>query len=344
MPHGGPHPESNISIPELDIDAAVAQVNTGLPVEDPDPYLGPGGIGMPPDQAGISRPTPYSGDWKDAIEAGAGNVVPYAPRKTPIAGTEEVFFQYRASSPNSTLFDMSPVAILGLQRQMIDAGLLDKVTGYADIQTQNAMANVMGQANVRGTNWREALTDLVGMNQAITNDAAKNGGFGGVRATPTFTYDPYLPPDYDTIVTNVEQLFREHLGRAPEDYELTILADKMSALHRADYDAQYQGALQKFESQDFVNRQALLTENQLAEGQVEGGNPDAVMGDPLINPAETGPNQVDVASSVYQFFKSKYGNELDRVEAMRQGVANRELTTQSLLALNQMGAGNVNEL
>lgn len=286
---------------------------------------------------------PYTGDWKDVVGNRTG---------MPQWGSGDPFSPYLVNDAPTELFDMSPAALLALQAEMVAAGLIGKVTGRPDDTTIAAMTELMGHANARGATWQTTLAD---MRNAYANATLINEGIAGPERTmppgslmgvATFTADPYVPPDYDTLTTSIEELFGQHLGREPFDYEMTILVDKLKNLYRGDYDQQYAAAKQKFEDENFIAGQAHVSDVLRLRDATESMDPDAALSvpDPLVNPPGEAPTDVDVGASLLAFFKEKWGPQMDRLQTLQERQSNDEITMSALLGLNQLMSGPVQEL
>lgn len=210
--------------------------------------------------------------------------------------------------------------IIEIQEQMAWAGLFgqnigDLHVGRWDPLTANAMADLMGYANNAGfRDWREALNHLGSTTTPNTanlmgGDGAGGGGGGGAGGAPQFTPEPYLAPDYDTLVQSVKSTMRDQLRRDPRDFEIQMLADAMREDHRAAYQAEMAAARAQFEA------------------GIGARSPD--------NYPEL--TQVDLESSFQERFEDLFGGEIDRLE--REGdvrEAQRGLI-QSVAGLRNLG-------
>ena len=285
----------------------------------------------------------------------------------------EVEYQYTESDVNAALFDMPPSQVLAFQRMAYEAGLVSGVTGAIDASTIAAMREVMGTANVYGEDWNSSLARMRTTYAAIQEQEASGTttqrpqfAGGSLFATPTFLAAPYLPPDYFTLTLVIEGLFAQHLNREPTREELAILTDKMAHLYRADYDAQYAAALEKFERSTDQSFEAHTTDtkrgreherdvNAVTEAAAAGGGIDEdrvadadrdalARPDSLVEPPFEGDERVDVAASTIEFFKKKWGAELQYVQDIQDAMANDQMNTQTILGINALMGGPVNEL
>lgn len=279
-----------------------------------DPFVGPGGV---------TFGTPDS-TFPSTTRASLGPSVSSAGR--PIRDTL-VDFRYRSTDPAQELLSMSPGKLLTIQRKLQQGGLIRSVTGRPDSASIDAMTEVMGIANSEGRDWQTALDLVVNRFQSAQQEADAGAGAGSLRS-PTFTFDPYTPPDYDTLTGEVRQLFRQQLGRDPEPHELTTLADKMRSLHRSSYDQQRAAAQQKFQAEVAAQRQSVTN------AETGQGGP----ANPVTTDAGVAGEQVDVGASIQSIFDERFGGEVDRVERAREALRSQSTSLSALLGGRQFAS------
>lgn len=191
-----------------------------------------------------------------------------------------------------------------LQDQLVSFGLAKSVIpGEFDDGTMNGITSLLGLSNRAGTHWRGTLGRLQSLQDRGLLDKA--GSEKAEFDTPT-----YLAPDYATLAQNVKSMFRQTLGRDPDQSEMANLTAELEGWHKGAFDAQV-GA----QRQDFDNRQA--------DGEQAGGTV----------------RQVDPLARFQEAFESRYANEIDFVEDKAEAVETRENIEQGVGTLSQMSTG-----
>ena len=178
-----------------------------------------------------------------------------------------------------------------LQARLIQGGLLARggfTPGDFDEPTAAAMRLVLGRQNRIGvkigdksTAWNEALL-------LYQNEPLPSGEEVSV----------YLPPDYAETATRIRNLFTQDLGRQPQPYELTLLAEQFMQ------DTQLR-------SQQSAELQELALGPSVAE--LESGN----VGNKDIQGvvAQTGLQEISPTGRLYENFNNLVQREKDRLQA-----------------------------
>lgn len=251
-----------------------------------DPYGPPPGTGLPEqmpiggavDTGGIRVNTP-GGAALEGLPGGNG-----APRG------------YFDGDEYNVLKSLTTEDRVRLQDQLMAIGLgTGMVPGEVDDNTVQAMSRLMTMANRSGTGWQQTL------NRISTNPQMQEQMR---EEEPVFEAQPYLAPDIATIAQEIKGLFRDRLGRDPDEYEMAQLSSELTG-----YD-----------------RMAHQREQELAELRFDQQNTEGVQ-----EPGEV--RAVDPASRFREFFEKQYANELDFIEE-------RETTGQISSAVgNTFGLG-----
>ena len=142
----------------------------------------------------------------------------YQGVETTIADYGDNF--YKNNDNDFEFLNSTPEQIMELQADLVNAGLLGPKVGKPfrpgvwQPELEGAiMYSLMSQANAIGIGKKENGWQNV-LESYIQNPVAM-----GLQV------DPYLPPDYDSIATSVNNLFKQQLGRDPMPYELRLLAN-----------------------------------------------------------------------------------------------------------------------
>lgn len=203
----------------------------------------------------------------------------------------------------------SPEYIAGIQDRMRRAGLLRKgqaSIGWWDEASANAMFQLMTEANSKGVEWEAALD---AREEAWKNMSPEDLAAAAGRGP--FVAPAYMAPDYDTLAQAVKQTFRQTLGRDPKDYEMALLADKMSRDYRAQYSAEVAAARSEY---DAANR-AIVYEEPQSGGTVRS---------------------VDPMASLAEFFEKRYAGEIELEQDQSESLFNVRALTSSLAGLEGM--------
>lgn len=108
---------------------------------------------------------------------------------------------------------------------MVDAGLLDpEFKGLSDytIQTATAFSEAMILANYYGKSVDITLKNQAALFKQLNPGGGRRGGGGG--GGPQVKLEV---PDYETLVANAKDIIRKNLGRDPQNWEMTLVADEM---------------------------------------------------------------------------------------------------------------------
>ena len=126
---------------------------------------------------------------------------------------------------------LMPDIIMDLQADFVNAGLLGPKVGipfrpgvWQRGVEGKIMSRLMGDANAAGigkaeNGWENKLE------QYIANPIDMPSQI-----------EPYLPPDYEALSADINNLFAQGLGRAPRPYELKLLADTYLSDSKKSYD------------------------------------------------------------------------------------------------------------
>lgn len=134
-----------------------------------------------------------------------------------------------------------------VQRALMDAGYLDADTvvaagGFWTPEVAAGTKDWLFEANVNGYGndpFRYLETRVAQgktIKAAIDAENTRRGSGGGASVPA------YRAPDYATLTQAVKQYVEAKVGRPVKDYELTILADRMAADFRAEYDSRVAAA------------------------------------------------------------------------------------------------------
>jgi hypothetical protein len=108
---------------------------------------------------------------------------------------------------------------------MADAGLLDEEWGGIsefDPTTAAAFSQALSLANYYGKPVEEVLKSQAALFQKLKD--RRGGGGGGGGGGPQVKLEV---PDYETLTQNAKDSLRQNLGRDPQDWEMTLVADEM---------------------------------------------------------------------------------------------------------------------
>lgn len=157
-------------------------------------------------------------------------------------------------------------------------------------------------AGVRAKRYNDAL--------AAAQARAQGRGVGRVRAPFSVPASLREIPDYESISQDVTNLFRQRLGRDPEDYEVQVLADEMQTHHRSSNAERIKAARAAFYA---------------AQGGAQG-----VMEVEVPNPQ----------LRTQRFMEERYGPEIDRYEQIEDSsVTNRLMIDAITRGTSMVGGG-----
>lgn len=153
----------------------------------------------------------------------------------PSTGDSASFWvRYDPSRASQQWHAMSGDRRLELTNQMVASGLLPKewanVSDYT-IEGAAAFGEALAAANYYGKPVGEVLT-LISKTRPPTRGSGSRG--------PTFKAEI---PDYETMLFNSENLLKQTLGRDPEDWEMSLIADEMKDQYGAWAKAKERAAL-----------------------------------------------------------------------------------------------------
>ena len=178
-----------------------------------------------------------------------------------------------------------------LQARLIQGGLLARgafTPGDFDTATATAMRLVLGRQNRIGvkigeksTAWNEALL-------LYQNEPLPSGEEVSV----------YLPPDYAETATRIRNLFTQDLGRQPQPYELTLLAEQF--MQDTQLRSQQSAELQELALGPSVQ--------ELESGNVGNKDIQGVV-------AQTGLQEISPTGRLYENFNNLVQREKDRLQA-----------------------------
>tara|TARA_R100001086_G_scaffold202234_1_gene118367 strand:+ start:700 stop:1680 length:981 start_codon:yes stop_codon:yes gene_type:complete len=178
-----------------------------------------------------------------------------------------------------------------LQARLIQGGLLARgafTPGDFDSATATAMRLVLGRQNRIGvkigeksTAWNEALL-------LYQNEPLPSGEEVSV----------YLPPDYAETATRIRNLFTQDLGRQPQPYELTLLAEQF--MQDTQLRSQQSAELQELALGPSVQ--------ELESGNVGNKDIQGVV-------AQTGLQEISPTGRLYENFNNLVQREKDRLQA-----------------------------
>ena len=179
-----------------------------------------------------------------------------------------------------------------LTQQMVEYGLLDKAYGSEGMSSgnfqdqHNAWDTVLGVANYYGISPFNALSKIKTLSGAGVSGYGRSGGGGGGGGGGGLVTEI---PDYASISQRSKDMFRQMIGRNPEDWELSLVADEMQ---------------KQFKSADTATRTARLSGNGTFE---------------IPEPAQT----------TKSFIESKYGDELERQQDVESTTNTNKLILQA---------------
>ena len=178
-----------------------------------------------------------------------------------------------------------------LQARLIQGGLLARggfTPGDFDEPTAAAMRLVLGRQNRIGvkigdksTAWNEALL-------LYQNEPLPSGEEVSV----------YLPPDYAETATRIRNLFTQDLGRQPQPYELTLLAEQF--MQDTQLRSQQSAELQELALGPSVQ--------ELESGNVGNKDIQGVV-------TQTGLQEISPTGRLYENFNNLVQREKDRLQA-----------------------------
>jgi hypothetical protein len=144
--------------------------------------------------------------------------ITYKGEKTTVGEYKDNFYQ--DGDENFGFVNLSPNKIIDLQVQLVNAGLLGPKAGkpfrpgvWQRGVEGKIMYDIMAQANTVGIGKEESGWENI-LESYIQNPVS-------IPTQP----DPYLPPDYQSVVGSINNTFKEQLGRDPMPYELKLLAN-----------------------------------------------------------------------------------------------------------------------
>lgn len=169
----------------------------------------------------------------------AGTVGTERLPSSPFAKIPDVPPQMYVRGPQYHEFDQwgmfagkSPEYVRSIQEDMVAAGLIMKKEarthwGIWTTQEASLMHDIMDEANGRGVDWQVVLRGYRRAEKKLLEEG------------PTgFTPQPYMAPDYASLVQATKGTFRQQLGRDPEPYEMQLLISNLQAGYREEYDQQ----------------------------------------------------------------------------------------------------------
>jgi len=209
----------------------------------------------------------------------------YSPRN---AGATDF---YREGDEYNIFANLPTEDLYSLQARLIQGGLLARgafTPGDFDTSTAAAIRLVLGRQNRIGvksgeksTAWNESLL-------LYQNEPLPSGEEVSV----------YLPPDYSEVSSRIRNLFTESLGRDPQNYELTLLADQF-----------YNDTQLQSQQQSELQEVALgPTVQELETGNIGNRNIQDVV-------SETGMQEVSPTGRLYENFNNLIAKEKDRLQA-----------------------------
>ena len=138
---------------------------------------------------------------------------------------------YMDGDQNFGFEGLMPDIIMDLQADFVNAGLLGPKVGipfrpgvWQRGVEGKIMARLMGDANAAGigkaeNGWENKLEQYIANPIDMPSQV-----------------EPYLPPDYEALSADINNLFAQGLGRAPRPYELKLLADTYLSDSKKAYD------------------------------------------------------------------------------------------------------------
>lgn len=252
----------------------------------------------------------------------------YGSRTITVSSDVDRYFEYDQWALFST---KSPEYIVGLQNQMIQAGLADGsnlVPGYWGAADADAMRQLLIEANAGQMSWEDALGRRI--------------QFGGPesQAGPRFVMPTYMAPDYATLSQAVKSTFASLVGRDPKDYELALLADQLASDSKAEYNAQVSGQLAEFNAANPATSGAGAEPLELNQGppvlgiglpparQVGGGDTSPrIVGGATVS-------AVDPMARLREAIAARYSGEIEGEENENEMGFNLQLLQQNLAGLS----------
>lgn len=184
------------------------------------------------------------------------------------------------------------------QDALIAAGLEREVLpGRLDDNTIRGMSTLMGAANRQAVSWQEVLDGVI----AAGGMKTESGAGGGLES--------YRPPDYASIAQDVKTVFRNRLGREPDQAEMAELVGEIQGWDRQEEDAQI-----------------------AAQPQI---GPDGL---PTSEPVEG--TKVDPIARFQEEFDRRYSGELDFLDDKRSQQEGRASVQQTSDLASSMARGN----
>lgn len=193
----------------------------------------------------------------------------------------------------------SPERIAAFQAEMAKAGILNKYRkGLADDATVKAFKDLLGYANRMATDFNGALRQLQQI--PLEDPEALREELG----------EPFVAPDYATAAQEIKGWFRQNLGRQPEDYELSLLADEMDKQYRGayDYEREAAGTMAEYEQQ--------------AAGSGEPGEPPAF-------------REVNAADRFAEELERRYRPEIEAEQREADAATNAGLLLRSITGMDR---------
>ncbi len=198
---------------------------------------------------------------------------------------------YREGDEYNIFANLPVEDLYALQARLIQGGLLARggfTPGDFDSATASAMRLVLGRQNRIGvkigekaTAWNEALL-------LYQNEPLPSGEEVSV----------YLPPDYAETATRIRNLFTQDLGRQPQPYELTLLAEQF--MQDTQLRSQQSAELQELALGPSVE--------ELESGNVGNKDIQGVV-------AQTGLQEISPTGRLYENFNNLVQREKDRLQA-----------------------------
>ena len=105
-------------------------------------------------------------------------------------------------------------------------------SGVSEVQI-NGYRQALGAAGYLGTGPMGAIRAVGATNKYTGTTRGGGGGGGGGRAPFSVPASLRTIPDYATLQQNVTDMMRQAMGRKPEDWEVTMLADEMQTQYKA---------------------------------------------------------------------------------------------------------------
>jgi hypothetical protein len=271
---------------------------------------GPRPIGVPFDFV-ASRKVPLTTDPAFFADIRSGRFD--TPRTEAV---EPQYFEGDELAPQS----LDPAAIIHLQKRLVAAGLMDEgdyYAGYWTDVTAAAYKTVLGVANTNGTTPTVALTELIRtLPQSVKDQRAR------AKQLEKFQADPYIKPDYATLVQRVKGVFRSDVGRDPTAAELSELTRVAGGFDRQSFDA-------------------FTEEQRFAFNRAQGITPPALtIGGPPATPVGTPTFQdVDPAARFREFFERRFKPEIDRLASLDDVRRNTNNVFASLRTMSSLVGG-----